>query len=384
MRNIFLITLLVISSLTVMAQDSLYIYKANKTFSSYAISSIDSMSFTKPIVPSNIQLDSTHLNLIKNQTYTFSLKITPTNAYNKSVLWTSSNENIVTVIDGKATALSVGTATIRAQCGAISTDCVIDVTVPVDSIKLNPATLNLSIQKEYTLTASIFPADATNKTIIWSSSDENIATVVDGKIQTIKAGTVSITAKINSKLASCFVTVYDSGVVINGVRWATRNVADPGVFANNSEDAGMFYQWNRKKAWATTGTVKSWNVLSPTTSIWEDVNDPSPTGWRIPTLAEIQSLVDQTKVTNEWTTQNGVNGRRFTDRITGANIFLPAFGWRDDKGVLIHSDLDGRYWSSTRNTTAYVTYDIFFSKDNAAYWIDNLYDQGDFIRPVIK
>jgi len=40
---------------------------------------------------------------------------------------------------------------------------------------------------------------------------------------------------------------YDEGVVINGVKWATRNVAAPGTFAANPQDAGMFYQWNRKR-----------------------------------------------------------------------------------------------------------------------------------------
>ena len=41
----------------------------------------------------------------------------------------------------------------------------------------------------------------------------------------------------------------DTGVVINGVKWATRNVDIPGTFAANPEDAGMFYQWNRKIGW---------------------------------------------------------------------------------------------------------------------------------------
>ena len=47
----------------------------------------------------------------------------------------------------------------------------------------------------------------------------------------------------------------DRGVVINGVKWATRNLDQPGTFAAKPEDSGMFYQWNRKKAWTVTGDV---------------------------------------------------------------------------------------------------------------------------------
>jgi len=113
----------------------------------------------------------------------------------------------------------------------------------------------------------------------------------------------------------------DKGVVINGVKWATRNVAAPGFFAANPEDPGMFYQWNRKKAWPVTGAVTGWDSSYPTGTTWEQANDPSPAGWRVPTFAEIQSLLDTTYVSNGWTTENGVNGQKFIDKATGDSIF---------------------------------------------------------------
>ena len=45
--------------------------------------------------------------------------------------------------------------------------------------------------------------------------------------------------------------IYDEGVIINGVKWATRNVATLGTFAAKPEDAGMFYQWGHKIGWST-------------------------------------------------------------------------------------------------------------------------------------
>ena len=146
----------------------------------------------------------------------------------------------------------------------------------------------------------------------------------------------------------------DIGVVINGVTWATRNVDAPGTFAATPENAGMFYQWNRKKAWSATepminsnGKTK-WQKKIPKGSQWEKNNDPSPKGWRVPTTAEQQSLLDESKVTNEWVIQNGVKGRLFTDKFTGNQLFLPAAGFR----VLSNgkrAGTKGSYWVSTAN-----------------------------------
>ncbi|MCL2328610.1 MAG: hypothetical protein FWC39_08890, partial [Bacteroidetes bacterium] len=121
----------------------------------------------------------------------------------------------------------------------------------------------------------------------------------------------------------------DTGVVINGVKWATRNVDAFGTFAATPESAGMFYQWNRPQAWNATDTiVTGWDNTLPTGTTWEKANDPCPTGWRVPTLEEQESLFKMfdteegtEKVTDEWTTQNGVIGRRFTDKATGASLF---------------------------------------------------------------
>ena len=141
------------------------------------------------------------------------------------------------------------------------------------------------------------------------------------------------------------------GVLINGVRWATCNVAAPGVFADKPEDAGMFYQWCRKTAWAVTGeAVVDWDKSVVTDTIWTKSNDPSPAGWRVPTSDEMKKLLDTSKVKSEWTIINGVGGRRFTDKANNNSIFLPAPGYRRSSvGTLIHVGFYGNYWSSTQS-----------------------------------
>jgi uncharacterized protein (TIGR02145 family) len=154
---------------------------------------------------------------------------------------------------------------------------------------------------------------------------------------------------------------YGSGeeVTINGVRWATRNVDAPGTFAASLESAGMFYQWNRRTGWPATGGVSDWDMSTPFAIGWATANDPSPAGWRVPTLAELQTLLDADKVSSVWTARNGVKGRRFTDKATGAAIFLPVTGHRSDfDGTLYGVDGDGAvYWSATpadSNIYAYI------------------------------
>lgn len=127
----------------------------------------------------------------------------------------------------------------------------------------------------------------------------------------------------------------DPGVVINGVTWATRNVDAPGTFAETPESVGMFYQWNRRKSWPSTGAISGWDASTPSGTEWESVNDPCPEGWRVPTRSEMENL--------EYSVSVGANTCTIVDGITvltlisGANtITLPAPGGLDARaGQLI-------------------------------------------------
>ncbi|MDR0431173.1 MAG: hypothetical protein LBH58_11940, partial [Tannerellaceae bacterium] len=171
-------------------------------------------------------------------------------------------------------------------------------------------------------------------------------------------------------------------VTINGVHWATRNVDAPGTFAASPESAGRFYQWNRKKDWPATGSVSGWDTSTPSGTTWAAANDPSPAGWRVPTLSELQTLLDTDKVSHVWTTVNGVNGRRFTDKATGASIFLPAVGYRNRDNGTLNGAGRGEYWSGTHYDSNYA-YILYFTSVGAnASYTDREY--GVSIRCVAK
>ena len=139
--------------------------------------------------------------------------------------------------------------------------------------------------------------------------------------------------------------VTEQGVVIDGIRWATRNVDAPGTFAKNPEDAGMIFQFNRRNGWnATCEKVENWDNSRAPGTMWYAENDPCPEGWRVPTFAEIQSLYNSG---NEWAERNGVYGRLFG--VYPHQIFLPAVGLR--RGASGEHDRAG--WSYVWSSTAY-------------------------------
>jgi uncharacterized protein (TIGR02145 family) len=228
------------------------------------------------------------------------------------------------------------------------------------------------------------------------------ATAQDSLYIKQKDGSISsyAIANVDSIFFTRKATTVTGYVVINGVKWATRNVNTPGTFATNPEDAGMFYQWNSKVGWPSTGAIGSitatdgsttWNGIwrggysSPAaTDTWVTANDPSPAGWRVPTSAEIQTLVDATKVTAIWTTQNSVYGEKFTDKATGNSIFLPASSYRDDSDGSLGPNSSGGCWSSEAKNAYNEAYNLGFHVIDGAGLYSAYRSLGNPVRPVAK
>lgn len=185
--------------------------------------------------------------------------------------------------------------------------------------------------------------------------------------------------------------VTEESVVINGVRWATRNVGAPGTFVQNPEDAGMFYQWNRKIGWSSTDPMvdsnggTEWDITVPSGTIWEKANDPSPAGWRVPTREEFGKLLDTDKVDSEWVSMNGIYGRKFTDKSSGNSLFLPAANYRNHSdGTLPNLFSGGRYWSSIPYELYGVTAYILSFHSEGAYWVHGNRRNGFSVRSVAE
>ncbi|MCL2598197.1 MAG: hypothetical protein FWD66_11240 [Paludibacter sp.] len=171
------------------------------------------------------------------------------------------------------------------------------------------------------------------------------------------------------------------GVTINGVRWATRNVDAPGAFTSSPCDGGMYYQWGCDTPNFLIFNFY-WNSDFAKADYW--MYDPSPAGWRLPTVDEIKTLFDYSKVSNEWITVNGVNGRKFTDMATTNSIFLPAAGDRlKEVGTIDGINSKGDYWCSTFETNKN-GYFIYINSINVGWGVIDLRSYGFSVRPVAK
>ena len=155
---------------------------------------------------------------------TLTLTVLPENATDKTVTWTTSDASVATVADGVVTAVAPGTATIIATAtnGTDYTSddrtatCTVTVTegfpsvVNVTGVVINKTSTTLTVGGTETLTATVNPGDATDKSVTWSSDNTSVATVdANGKVTAVAAGTATITVTTTdgSKTATCSVTV---------------------------------------------------------------------------------------------------------------------------------------------------------------------------------
>ena len=282
-----------------------------------------------------------------------------------------------------AALLLIASAVIFTSCGEDKTEHYVSL-----RISLNRTTLSVvEGGAPETLTATVLPNFlAVGKTVTWENSDPSIASMTvneDGTVTIVglEIGQTTITARVEDRFTTCVVTVIineattDPGVVINGLTWATRNVGAPGEFALTPGATGMLYQFNRNVGWSTTGddAPDDWDNTVPGGITWETENDPSPAGWRVPTLVELQSLFNENYVSRTLETVDGIEGFTFTDLETGESLFLPASGNRVANGTLEAVGTWAAYWSSTPSDMSRAMYAGFWTPGGGGILIGESY-----------
>ena len=253
--------------------------------------------------------------------------------------------------------------------------------VAVTRIDLNKTYLNLMVGDTETLVATVQPDDATDKTVIWTSSETSVASVSEtGKVTALKVGTSTITAKAEEKTRMCSVTVrsqtvpegaVDLGIVMTRDDGTTYNLlwADCNLGAGSPEWCGDYYAWGETEtkndfSWDTykfwisgdnhdnvkvskynmlesCGPVDNKTVLDPE----DDVAHVKLGGkWRMPTLAELEALRNKCMWT--WTNRNGMNGYEVKSNVNSNSIFLPAASRMVGVDRQLYG-VFGVYWSSS-------------------------------------
>lgn len=183
-----------------------------------------------PVAVSGVALNKKVATVNVGKNVTVKATVTPANADNKTLAWTSSNTKIATVSNGVVKGVKAGRVIITAKTidgSNISAKCTVTVKQPVTRISLSKKA-TMYTGKKLTLKAKVNPANASNKALTWKSSNTKIAKVAsNGVVTGVKAGTVKITATAKDgsrKSATCTVTVRQS---VSKITLSKTNVVLP-------------------------------------------------------------------------------------------------------------------------------------------------------------
>ena len=172
----------------------------------------------------------------------------------------------------------------------------------------------------------------------------------------------------------------------SGTLWACCNVD-----AKNPEDYGGYYAWGE----TNTKSEYSWSTYKYCDGDYNSCHDLGLSicgtqydvahvkwggSWQLPTLDQMDELLDQCDK-GEWTTLNGVEGRKFTGP-NGGSIFLPAAGCRGG-GVIFSSGPDGYYWTGTLHSGFIrIAFCLYFNSDDEDWY--SFRCNGRTVRPVAQ
>lgn len=225
------------------------------------------------ILVESIAFESSSYSLKVGQSQQLKVTVLPADAENRILTWSSLDSSIVSVDEtGTVTAHKSGETTIQATAGAVSATCRVTAYTEVERITLDPAEYTLTEGETVKINAVVYPDDAVDKTLTWSSKNTDVATVdSDGTVTAVKAGTAEILATKGEVSGSCMITVEAPQVTLvhPASLFAAYNVGvTPGTFATSHDAADNgFYNFT-------------------------EAQTACPEGWHIPTQSELYSVVD--------------------------------------------------------------------------------------------
>ena len=250
-----------------------------------------------PTFITDISLNKNATTLRAGTTETLTATVTPENATD-AVVWSSSDEDVATVVDGVVTAVAEGTATITAASAsdaAIKAECVVTVLAPVavTDVTLNKSATTLLVGWTETLTATVAPEDATNKAVVWTSSDESVATVENGVVTAVAKGTadITVTTADGNHQATCKVKVNPAAINPEGADLGGKYVRV--TDASTLKDGDKVVIVNEGDSKAMGGNRESGNNRDAV-----DVTIEEHTIVDLPSVAEVITLVKDNS--REW------------------------------------------------------------------------------------
>lgn len=191
-----------------------------------------------PVPVTGVELSDENSIVYVGQEYELTATVLPENALNKGIMWSSSDEAVALVENGVIRGVSEGTASITVTTEDGGFTDVVNITVEVadvTGVELSSNSETITLGSTFALTAKVLPEYAGNKNVSWASSNELIATVLDGVVTGIAEGDVTITVTTeNGGFADlCEIRVLDtSGSLQDEVDMMTPVESQP--FSNES------------------------------------------------------------------------------------------------------------------------------------------------------
>lgn len=361
-----------------------------------------------PIGVTNVTLNTKSITMSSGDTFTLIATVSPEDAEYSSVIWSSSDESVVSVVNGFITAYAEGKAMITAkeENSGNADYCTVEVLpryIPIRSLSLSKTSLTVIEGDSEAISVNITPFNATNKNLFWESSNPSVAKVEDGTLTALKKGntTIRVKAEDGDFTAVCRVTVndhYNNHDYVDlglpsGIKWATMNIG-----ATTSTGFGGYYSWGEisvkddytwpyykfcssGSSYMVTkycllekfGKVDNKKVLDPE----DDVAHVEWGGtWHMPDFDNILELIE--KCSWKWTSVDGVSGYK----VTGPNgniVFFPA-----SRGKIAYNifPAPGSYWTRTLSENYnHQALMLSFSEEHVAYYAQDRSD-GYTVRAV--
>jgi uncharacterized protein YjdB len=226
-----------------------------------------------PIEAEGIVLDKSNIDLLVGETAALTYNIEPENTTNKEVEWTSDNTSVATVEDGNITAISPGEANIKVKVKNTSKEavCLVKVSpIEANSISLDKSDLSIMVGETASLSYVIEPENTTYKEVVWSSDNDEVATVSNGEVTALSPGLakIKVTIKDTNTDAVCQVEVMPIPVsdvslshsnveIVNGDTFQLNAIISP----SNATDQGLLWESsNTETATVSNGLITG---LSP-------------------------------------------------------------------------------------------------------------------------
>ena len=232
------------------------------------------------IAVTGVSLNVNSLELFEGDSSTLTATISPSNASEKGLTWTSSDTSVATVNNGVVNALKKGTTTITVDTtdGHKQAQCIVTVKeVTVTGFSITEEEVEMFVgDDDLALTTVITPTNASNKTIFWSSSDTSVVTVSNGLLHAVAVGTATVTGTCNSISDEVEVTVRPADEkptisYVNGEFGTGSNNSDCTVNGNDAIKVGTSKTGGTFKITIPAKTVK----LSVYAAAWNGVSDLS-------------------------------------------------------------------------------------------------------------